>query len=189
MRALTDRLHALEAELHGRGIPIRQIKVPGRPEVDIRDAMDAFGLSVPQELLEWWQWSDGFDVSRVPSPIFDVMPHGLVPVSLEQAIQRRREDNIEGDLFGIRDDWLKIAHSGHVLWYFGHVGKATDLMPVTQFVLGDANMPEELDQRTFPSLSVYVDWALDAVRSGAWTPNAEGRWDFWDGGGTFEPWR
>ena len=132
MTEVAARLDELIRELGTLGSPISRYLRSGRPEGDVRAALEAFGLSPPVELVDWFGWHDGIDYqaaargegAAVPIEVF----FSLTLLGLEEAagLCRERRAGVR-ELFGVdppgpeadpfwRDPWFPVIAGGDSLF-------------------------------------------------------------------------
>jgi hypothetical protein len=105
MTDVPARLEALIGELDTLGSPIRRYLRPGRPESDVRSALEGLGLTPPDELIDWFGWHDGIDYAAVERGEGAAVPievfFSVAPASLDEAARvcRERRAGIR-ELFG-----------------------------------------------------------------------------------------
>jgi hypothetical protein len=140
MTDLEGRLESLTGELGKLGSPINRYLRPGRPEADVRAALEALGLTPPAELVQWYGWHDGIDYATAAKvegegSSIEVF-FSLTPLSLDEAVGlcRERRTGIR-ELFGVdppgpeadpywRDPWFPILEGGDSLFAVDCTGDA-----------------------------------------------------------------
>ena len=181
MTDLERRLESLTVELGNLGSPIRRYLRPGRPETDVRAALEAFGLTPPAELVDWYGWHDGVDYAAVAGVEGEASPievfFSVTPLSLDEAaaLCRERRAGIR-ETFGVdppgpeadpfwRDPWFPILEGGDSLFAVDCDGGApTETAPVWRVFSHPGPFETGI---VADNLAVFVDRMATELRAGS----------------------
>ena len=156
---LAELLRAYDFELSKRSFPVTDAFMPGLSRSEIQDALEAEGLTPPEELLVWWSWHNGvrLDVStgwRRPQ------------MSLGRALGMRAEDDLGLEPHQWDPAYIRVAGEGT------KSSIAVSCSPVSPPPLVRAAAPEfggtqgATNGRQVISLCTPVTWWLLALAKG-----------------------
>jgi hypothetical protein len=165
----TGDLKTLLAELEDRlqtfGAPIADAFRPGLPETEIRAALAADGLPAPSELVTWWGWHNGSDVSPPTDGVgvLELPESRLLDIfhllSLEASLGTRRwfrdlYDNQLGYPQGYPLGWTPLLQAGRAaIEYCGDALADEDRVPLYVYY---SSTPDESPPVQFDSLAELV---------------------------------
>jgi hypothetical protein len=99
---LSRLLSALESERAIHGEPTHRILAPGQSRSEILKQLSPIGLTPPEELVVWWEWSNGLLPGRKGRANFE-------PFSVQEAIDLYREEQIGEEFYEWNRDWIRVS--------------------------------------------------------------------------------
>lgn len=154
---LADLLARWEAELRARGFPVDAATNPGLAPPAFRSAYSAFGVTPPDELVEWFRWRNGQPLDAPPlAPPFHA-------IDAESSVRDRALGLTIGYQPGQWHPWVRLGATGRELSMDTRDSDPAPLVRRTVFEVGTEPRPDFSDVR---SLCTPVTWYLDALLRG-----------------------
>lgn len=179
-RLNADQLAELERLLVKQGAPIiRRFQPPASNEA-LAAVESYLGLSIPDELRQWWEWHDGTDVQGHElavecsiGPIFSVLSASEAIEASQELRAGAEEDAPEDPDSCWTLSWIAIGSQGRVACECDIPSDAP--VPVLDVDYHKAAYPGAV---VCHSLGKMVRWWIEALESGAWRYDRErNRWD------------
>ncbi len=164
---LKDLLEAYKYEIERRDPHAWDGFRPGHSRQQILDRFSAEELHCPEELVVWWEWSDGHPM---------MYPRGLrnVPIGLDRTLSLYREDR--DGMFELLPgpEWVRILGQGRRASTAVFCGQGQDLPLVAFLDVEEGLGPGRLPDHCALSLCTPVTWLLTSLAEG-WVAFNESR--------------
>jgi cell wall assembly regulator SMI1 len=171
-------LEHLEWLLVSQKAPIVQRFQPSVSSEALAAVESYFGLSLPDELRQWWEWHDGADVKgheRAAKASIGPMFEFLGSEKALKATRKSREIAVDIDpeepetYWG--STWLAIGTGGRIACDIAIDSDAP--VPILNVNYHHVDIPGTVSARSFGEM---VKWWIEALESGAWWYDDEHDW-------------
>lgn len=187
----TAMMDELWEALRSVGAPVVDHARPGLTEEQVHQLMAPTYLHPPQEVVVWWTYHNGTDLSAGPkryiSPSKDLISleealslrESMELVNWRMARQSRLDDVPWDDMW--RDGWLPLIVRDRPMIVCDCSREYRRTTPLRRSEIGDLAAEQTYEVRA-PSIGTMVQLWIGAIRDGLWTINPEtGSWQRdWD---------